>query len=150
MHNYDFVAGTTLLVNKPAGWTSFDVVNKIRWAIRNKLNIKRIKVGHAGTLDPMATGLLIICTGKFTKKLASFQGLGKTYQGTLKLGATTPSYDAETSINQRYPIEHIDKLLLDKTREQFIGDIPQLPPMYSALKVDGQRLYKKSKKRNNC
>jgi tRNA pseudouridine55 synthase len=146
MENYDFKAGATLLVNKPLDWTSFDVVNKIRYALRKKLNVKKIKVGHAGTLDPKATGLLIICTGKFTKKLDSFQGMGKTYTGTIKLGATTPSYDIETEEDQTYPTEHIDKLLLDKTREQFIGDIEQLPPMFSAIKVDGQPLYKMARK----
>lgn len=146
MEKYDFLAGATLLVNKPLEWTSFDVVNKIRFALRNKLGVKKIKVGHAGTLDPLATGLLIICTGKFTKKLDSYQGLGKTYTGTITLGATTPSFDAETEIDQTYPTEHIDKLLLNKTREQFIGDLQQLPPMYSAIKVDGQPLYKKARK----
>lgn len=146
MEKYDFKAGATLLVNKPLDWTSFDVVNKIRWALRNKLQVKKIKVGHAGTLDPKATGLLIICTGKFTKKLESFQGLGKTYTGTLKLGATTPSYDSETEETAFFPTEHIDDLLLDKTREQFIGAIEQYPPMYSAIKVDGQPLYKMARK----
>lgn len=146
MEKYDFLTGATLLVNKPLEWTSFDVVNKIRFALRNKLGVKKIKVGHAGTLDPLATGLLIICTGKFTKKLDSYQGLGKTYTGTITLGATTPSFDAETEIDQTYPTEHIDKLLLNKTREQFIGDLQQLPPMYSAIKVDGQPLYKKARK----
>ncbi len=146
MEKYDFKAGATLLVDKPLDWTSFDVVNKIRWALRNKLQVKKIKVGHAGTLDPKATGLLIICTGKFTKKLDTYQGMGKTYTGTLKLGATTPSYDVETEEDQTYPIEHIDDLLLDKTREEFIGPIEQLPPMYSAIKVDGQPLYKLARK----
>ncbi len=143
---YDFKKGAMLLVNKPLEWTSFDVVNKIRFALRRMLGIKKIKVGHAGTLDPMATGLLIICTGKFTKKLAEFQGLEKTYTGTIVLGATTPSYDAETDIDQTYPIAHIDKLLLDKTRKQFIGNLEQVPPMYSAIKVKGQALYKKARK----
>lgn len=146
MEKYDFLAGATLLVNKPLKWTSFDVVNKIRFTLRHKLGVKKIKVGHAGTLDPLATGLLIICTGKFTKKLDSYQGLGKTYTGTITLGATTPSFDAETEIDQTYPTAHIDKLLLNKTREEFIGDLKQLPPMYSAIKVDGQPLYKKARK----
>ena len=143
---FDFKKGEILLVNKPLGWTSFDVVNKIRYALRRKLGVKKIKVGHAGTLDPQATGLLIICTGKFTKKLAEFQGLGKAYTGTIVLGATRPSYDSETEIDQTYPTAHIDKLLMDKTREQFIGDIAQLPPMYSAVKVKGERLYQKARK----
>jgi len=108
--------------------------------------VKRIKVGHAGTLDPMATGLLIICTGKFTKKLTDFQGLDKTYTGTLQLGKTTPSYDAETEANATFPTEHItDELLHEKTK-QFTGDIEQIPPMYSAIKVDGKRLYKAARR----
>ncbi|MEM6321980.1 MAG: tRNA pseudouridine(55) synthase TruB [Bacteroidota bacterium] len=146
MQQYDFKAGATLLVNKPLNWTSFDVVNKIRWALRNKLQVKKIKVGHAGTLDPKATGLLIICTGKATKTIDNYQGMGKTYLGTLKMGATTPSYDSETEEDRTYPTEHLDKLLLDKTREEFIGNIEQLPPMYSAIKVEGQPLYKMARK----
>ena len=142
---YDFLAGATLLVDKPLDWTSFDVVNKIRYTLKQKLNIKKIKVGHAGTLDPKATGLLIICTGKATKTLEGFQGLGKEYTGTITLGATTPSYDVETEVDQTYPTDHIDELLLDKTREQFIGDLQQLPPIYSAIKKDGVRLYKRAR-----
>lgn len=142
MERYNFIEGATLLVNKPLDWTSFDVVNKIRYALRKSLNIKKIKVGHAGTLDPKATGLLIICTGKFTKKLATFQGLGKVYTGTMKLGATTPSYDTETEEDETFPTSHLDDLLLDKTREEFIGDILQYPPMFSAIKMKGQPLYK--------
>lgn len=143
---YDFPAGEVLLVNKPKGWTSFDVVNKIRYKLKYKLGVKKIKVGHAGTLDPMATGLLIICTGKFTKRLNEFQNLPKSYSGQLQLGATTPSYDAETPIDQNFPTQHIDAPLLDQIRQQFLGDIQQLPPMFSAIKVDGQPLYKKARK----
>ncbi len=143
---YDFLAGATLLVDKPKGWTSFDVVNKIRYKLKHKLSVKKIKVGHAGTLDPMATGLLIICTGKFTKKLADYQGLPKEYTGTIELGATTPSYDAETEIDGNYPTEHINETLLEKTRKQFLGNLEQFPPMFSAIKVDGQPLYKKARK----
>jgi len=114
--------------------------------LRHITGVKRIKVGHAGTLDPMATGLLIICTGKFTKKLTDFQGLDKTYTGTLQLGKTTPSYDAETEANATFPTEHItDELLHEKTK-QFTGDIEQIPPMYSAIKVDGKRLYKAARR----
>lgn len=114
--------------------------------MRHITGVKRIKVGHAGTLDPMATGLLIICTGKFTKKLTDFQGLDKTYTGTLQLGKTTPSYDAETEANATFPTEHItDELLHEKTK-QFTGDIEQIPPMYSAIKVDGKRLYKAARR----
>ncbi|RMG80468.1 MAG: tRNA pseudouridine(55) synthase TruB [Bacteroidetes bacterium] len=143
---YDFLAGATLLVNKPAGWTSFDVVNKIRYKLKKKLGVKKLKVGHAGTLDPMATGLLIICTGKFTKKLHEFQGLTKEYTGTLKLGATTPSYDAETDPDAVFPTDHITPELLEKARQNFLGDQLQVPPMFSAIKVDGQPLYKKARK----
>ena len=144
--NYDFQQGATLLVNKPKDWTSFDVVNKIRNHLRKKLGVKKIKVGHSGTLDPMATGLLIICTGKSTKKLHEFQGLPKTYTGTITLGATTPSYDAETEIDQSFPTDHIDTDLLDEKRHLFVGPLEQLPPMYSAIKVDGEPLYKKARK----
>jgi tRNA pseudouridine55 synthase len=144
--SYDFQKGSTLLVDKPKGWTSFDVVNKLRYKIRHQLGVKKIKVGHAGTLDPMATGLLIICTGKFTKKLHEYQGLPKEYTGTLKLGATTPSYDMETEETEHFPTEHINLELLEKAKEQFLGDIEQIPPMFSAIKVDGQPLYKKARK----
>ncbi len=143
---YDFKKGAVLLVDKPEGWTSFDVVNKLRFAIKKKLGIKKIKVGHAGTLDPLATGLLIICTGKFTKRLDEFQGLEKVYTGTLKLGATTPSYDAETAIDATYKTDHITTELLHEKRQLFIGAIEQYPPVFSAIKVDGQPLYKKARK----
>lgn len=143
---YDFLAGEVLLVNKPQTWTSFDVVNKIRYALRSRLNVKKIKVGHAGTLDPMATGLLIICTGKATKKLNDFQGLPKRYTGTILLGATTPSYDAETEVDHTFPTEHITESLLEKARTEFLGTIEQIPPIFSAIKVDGVRSYKKARK----
>ncbi len=143
---YDYRAGATLLVDKPIGWTSFDVVSKIRNKIRKRLGVKKIKVGHAGTLDPMATGLLIICTGKSTKKLGEFQQLPKVYTGTMRLGATTPSYDAETEVDEEFPIEHLNPGLLEQARRSFLGDIDQIPPMFSAIKVDGQPLYKKARK----
>lgn len=146
LSNVDFQAGTTLLVDKPQGWTSFDVVNKIRFRLRKITGVKRIKVGHAGTLDPMATGLLIICCGKFTKKLHSFQGLDKEYTGTFKLGASTPSYDAETEEDHQFPYEHINATNIEQARKKFLGDIAQVPPMFSAIKVDGQPLYKKARK----
>lgn len=142
---YDFLAGATLLVNKPKEWTSFDVVNKIRYKLKHRLGVKKIKVGHAGTLDPMATGLLIICTGKFTKKLDKYQGKPKEYTGEITLGATTPSFDAETEIDQKFSIQHIDNQLIEQARLKFIGDLQQFPPMYSAIKVDGQPLYKKAR-----
>lgn len=141
-----FIEGSCLLVDKPTGWTSFDVVNKIRSSLKFNLGIKKIKVGHAGTLDPLATGLLIICTGKFTKKLADYQGLTKEYVGTFTFGETTPSYDAETEPDASYPTEHITPKMLEKTRKKFLGKLEQLPPMYSAIKVDGQPLYKKARK----
>ena len=143
---FNFVEGEVLLVDKPKEWTSFDVVNKIRNRIRNVFHLKKIKVGHAGTLDPMATGLLIICTGKDTRRLQDFQDLPKAYAGTLLLGATTPSYDAETAVDATYPTAHITPELLEKARQQFLGPIKQLPPMFSAIKVDGQPLYKKARK----
>lgn len=143
---YDFQEGAILLIDKPQSWTSFDVVNKIRYKLKHKLKVKKIKVGHSGTLDPMATGLLIICTGKFTKKLHELQGLTKNYHGTIKLGATTPSYDAETKEDEQFPTKHITPELLEKSKAQFIGEISQIPPMFSAIKVDGQPLYKKARK----
>jgi tRNA pseudouridine55 synthase len=143
---YNFLAGATLLVNKPKGWTSFDVVNKIRHNLKKKLGVKDIKVGHAGTLDPMATGLLIICTGKATKNLADYQGLDKEYTGTITLGATTPSYDAETEPDATFPTDHLTLELLEQAKQAFLGDILQIPPMYSAIKVGGQPLYKKARK----
>ncbi len=137
--------GTTLLVDKPQGWTSFDVVNKIRISLKHSLGLKNIKVGHAGTLDPLATGLLIICTGKSTKKLSEYQGQPKEYEGTIALGATTPSYDAESEPDAHFPVDHITPEALEKARLSFIGDLAQLPPMFSAIKVDGQPLYKKAR-----
>ncbi len=142
----DFQAGAMLLVDKPKGWTSFDVVNKIRYKIKHRLGVKKIKVGHAGTLDPMATGLLIICTGKFTKKIDSYQGLPKEYTGTIQLGATTPSYDAESEVDETFSTTHITPELLEEKRLTFLGEQAQIPPMFSAIKVDGQRLYKKARK----
>jgi len=142
----DFLNGVTLLVDKPKGWTSFDVVNKIRFALRRYTGDKKIKVGHAGTLDPMATGLLVICTGKSTKLLHEYQGFSKIYTGTILLGATTPSYDLETEIDARFPTEHLTPTLLETARQQFLGTIAQLPPMFSAIKVGGEALYKKARK----
>lgn len=139
------IEGTCLLVDKPQGWTSFDVVNKIRSSLKHNLGLKNIKVGHAGTLDPLATGLLIICTGKSTKKLAEYQGLTKEYTGTIALGATTPSYDAETEPDAIFPTDHITDEMLETARQRFLGNIEQMPPMFSAIKVDGQPLYKKAR-----
>ena len=139
-------SGSLLLVDKPAEWTSFDVVNKIRGHLRRALGVKKIKVGHAGTLDPMATGLLLICTGKWTKKLADMQGMDKGYTGTLRLGATTPSYDAETEVDATYPTDHIEPEDLEAARRRLVGPQEQIPPVFSAIKVDGQPLYKRARK----
>ena len=137
----DYKSGQVLLIDKPLNWTSFQVVNKLRWEIRQAFNIKKIKVGHAGTLDPLATGLLVICTGKMTKQIDTFQGQIKEYTGTLVLGSTTPSFDLETEINETYPTNHITEDLIQETTKQFIGAIQQYPPIFSALKKDGKRLY---------
>lgn len=137
----DVLSGQVLLIDKPLHWTSFQAVNKLRWEIRQAFNIKKIKVGHAGTLDPLATGLLVICTGKMTKQINIFQGQIKEYTGTFVLGSTTPSYDLETEIDQTYPTEHISEALIHETTKQFIGDIEQYPPVFSAIKKDGKRLY---------
>ncbi|MBD0823617.1 tRNA pseudouridine(55) synthase TruB [Aestuariibaculum marinum] len=136
-----FQAGKVLLIDKPLNWTSFQVVNKLRWEIKQAFKLKKIKVGHAGTLDPLATGLLVICTGKMTKQIDSFQAQIKEYTGTIVLGSTTPSYDLETEINETFPTEHITEDLIRETTKQFIGDIEQYPPVFSALKKDGKRLY---------
>ena len=146
MTEEDYKNGQVLLIDKPLTWTSFQVVNKLRWEIRQRFNIKKIKVGHAGTLDPLATGLLIICTGKQTKEIHIYQGQIKEYTGTITLGATTPSYDLETAINQTFSTEHITEDLLKETTKQFIGDIQQKPPIFSAIKKDGKRLYELARK----
>ena len=138
--------GQVLLIDKPLTWTSFQVVNKLRWEIRQRFNIKKIKVGHAGTLDPLATGLLIICTGKQTKQIDTYQGQVKEYTGTFTLGGTTPSYDLETEINNTFPTAHITEELLHETTKQFIGEIQQKPPIFSAIKKDGKRLYELARK----
>lgn len=142
----DYKDGQVLLIDKQLEWTSFQVVNKLRWLIRKNFGIKKIKVGHAGTLDPLATGLLIICTGKFTKRIEEYQGQIKEYTGTFQLGATTPSYDLETAVDQTFPIDHITNELITETTSQFIGDINQYPPVFSALKKDGKRLYEYARK----
>lgn len=136
-----FIEGKMLLINKPVGWTSFQIVNKVRWLIKSQYDLKKIKVGHAGTLDPLAEGLLILCTGKWTKKIDEFQGQDKVYSGIFHLGATTPSFDLETEINSRQSIEHIDKNILLKSTNKFIGDQFQIPPIYSAIKQNGKKLY---------
>ncbi|NQX86754.1 MAG: tRNA pseudouridine(55) synthase TruB [Flavobacteriaceae bacterium] len=136
-----FMDGQVLLIDKPLNWTSFQVVNKLRWKIRKTFNVKKIKVGHAGTLDPLATGLLVICTGKMTKRIERFQAQVKTYTGTIVLGSSTPSFDLETEIDHHYPTTHITEALIRQTTQQFIGEIEQFPPVFSAIKKDGKRLY---------
>jgi tRNA pseudouridine55 synthase len=145
MNVEDFKNGQVLLINKPLNWTSFQVVNKIRWLIKNKFGIKKIKVGHAGTLDPLATGLLIICTGKMTKKISSFQNQTKKYTGTFLIGSTTPSFDLETKPDKSFPVDHINKDLIINATKSFIGKIKQKPPIYSAIKKDGKRLYESAR-----
>lgn len=138
----DFLEGQILLIDKPLHWSSFQAVNKIKWLLKSKLGLKKIKIGHAGTLDPLATGLLILCTGKFTKRIPELQGQVKEYTGTFHIGATTPSYDLETEINERFPVGHIsEELLLKTVSGQFTGEIDQKPPIFSAIKKDGKRLY---------
>lgn len=138
---YDFKAGEVLLVNKPLNWTSFDVVNKIRWNITRRLGVKKIKVGHAGTLDPLADGLLIICTGKKTKEIESYMGLEKAYSGTITLGSTTPSYDLETAINERFDLSNLDEQIIREQAAKMTGEIDQLPPQFSAKKIGGKKAY---------
>ena len=140
------IEGEILLINKPLKWTSFQVVNKIRWLIKSKFNIKKIKVGHAGTLDPLADGLLIICTGKMTKKIDQFQNLDKIYTGKFFLGATTPSYDLETEVNSVKPINNISEKLISKALKSFNGKITQTPPIFSAIKHKGKKLYEYARK----
>lgn len=137
----DFKNGQVLLIDKPLHWTSFQTVNKLRWHIRQKFGLGKIKVGHAGTLDPLATGLLIICTGNFTKKIDEYQAQVKEYTGEITLGATTPSYDLETEVDETFPINHITEELIHKTAQQFVGNIEQIPPMFSAIKMAGVRMY---------
>ena len=141
-----FLDGQILLINKPLGWTSFDVVKKIKNLIRTKYSLKKIKVGHAGTLDPLANGLLIVCTGKFTKRISELQGQAKVYTGDITLGGTTPSYDLETEINAEFETNHISETLIKETTAQFIGEIGQKPPIFSALKRGGERLYEKARR----
>lgn len=143
----DFAGGARLAIDKPLTWTSFDAVNKIRFLLKRHLGIKKIKVGHAGTLDPLATGLIIVCTGRATKTLQTLMDHDKEYVATLKLGATTPSFDGETEIDATYPTAHIDLPLVEKTlRENFTGRIDQVPPTFSAIRVDGHRAYEYARK----
>lgn len=142
----DFIAGEIIAVNKPYTWTSFQIVNKIRYHLSRKFNVKRFKVGHAGTLDPLATGVLLLCTGKATKKIEELQKQTKEYVAEIMLGATTPSYDMEHPVNETFPYEHITKGMVEETLKQFVGDIAQRPPLFSACKVEGKRAYDLARK----
>jgi tRNA pseudouridine55 synthase len=142
----EFTEGQIILLDKPLTWSSFQAVNKVKWALKKHMGLKKIKVGHAGTLDPLATGLLIVCTGKFTKRIMELQGKEKEYTGTFMLGATTPSYDLETEVNATFPTQHITEALITGTLPQFLGEIDQKPPVFSAIKKDGKRLYEHARK----
>jgi len=142
----DFQEGEILYFNKPMHWTSFDLVSKIRYQISRSLRIKKIKVGHAGTLDPLATGVMIVCTGKATKKIEEFQYQSKEYIATLRLGATTPSFDLETAIDETFETSHITKEMIEKVLQQFTGSIEQIPPAFSACKIEGNRAYQLARK----
>ena len=141
----DFQAGRLFLIDKPLDWTSFDVVKKLRYTLKSYLG-KKMKVGHAGTLDPLATGLLIVAVGKFTKKIDTLQGMEKEYEATLKLGATTPCFDSEMEEEATYPTEHITEELINQQKELFVGVINQTVPIFSAVKINGERLYRLARK----
>ncbi len=143
---HDFKLGEVVLINKPLTWTSFDVVNNFRYFIKSKLGYGKLKVGHAGTLDPLATGLLIICTGAFTKKIEEFTGYDKEYTGTFVLGATTASFDMEKPVDQTFPTDHITTALLQEAARQLTGTLQQVPPVFSATKVDGKHAYEYARK----
>jgi tRNA pseudouridine55 synthase len=137
----DFIEGEIILVDKPLNWTSFDVVNKIRYALKKKLELKKIKVGHAGTLDPLASGLLVLCSGKKTKTINQFIQEDKSYDGIIQLGATTPSFDLETAIDKSFATSHINAEYIEKVRIQFLNSKTQIPPIFSAKKINGRRAY---------
>jgi tRNA pseudouridine 55 synthase len=142
----DFISGEVIYFNKPLDWTSFDLVNKFRYKLSRKLHVKKIKVGHAGTLDPKATGVMIICTGRATKRIEEFQGQTKEYIATLKLGATTPSFDLEKEVDAIYPTDHITREMTEAVLRTFVGSIEQVPPAFSACKIDGKRAYELARK----
>lgn len=146
IETFDFQKGEVLIFDKPLDWTSFDLVHKVRYIICRKLNIKKLKVGHAGTLDPKATGILVLCTGKATSKIETLQADEKEYVATLKLGATTPSYDLESAENEQFEISHITKELLIEVLKKFTGTIEQTPPVFSAIKIGGKRAYEYARK----
>ena len=142
----DFQEGEVILINKPYTWSSFDIVRKLKYALKHNLGIKKIKVGHAGTLDPLATGLMIVCTGKETKNIESYQAQIKEYITTIKLGATTPTFDLESKVDKEYPYEHITQEMVEETLKKFTGSILQTPPIHSAVKVNGKRAYELARK----
>ena len=142
----NFVEGEIIYIDKPLRWTSFDVVNKVRWLLCRRLGTKKLKVGHAGTLDPLATGVMIVCTGRATKRIDELQAQTKEYVATLRLGATTPSFDLEHPIDAYYPTDHITHEMVETALKQFLGRIEQVPPAYSAVKVDGKRAYDMARK----
>ena len=141
LNKESFLNGQILLIDKPYEWSSFQALNSVKWTLRKAFSLKKIKVGHAGTLDPLATGLLLICTGKSTKKIPELQGMEKEYTGTFHLGATTPSYDLETSADATFPIDHLTETRIRDTTGKFLGEVLQKPPVFSAIKKDGKRLY---------
>ena len=145
----DIIEGKVFLINKPLGWTSFDVVNKIRFAIRHNYNVKKIKVGHAGTLDPLADGLMIVCTGKATKKLYEYQDYEKEYEATIEFGKTTPSFDLETEFDKEYPTGHLTEKKINETLKTFLGETKQEPPVFSAKWIDGKRAYEMARKKKD-
>ena len=146
MTSEEYQEGQILLIDKPLKWSSFQAVNKLKFGLIKELKLpKKFKIGHAGTLDPLASGLLLICTGKFTKRIEELQGQSKEYTGTITVGATTPSYDLETEINATFPTEHISEALIYETLPKFIGEIDQKPPVFSAIKKDGKRLYESAR-----
>ena len=142
----DFISGEILAIDKPLGWTSFDAVKRLRGALSRRLKLRKVKVGHAGTLDPQATGVLIVCTGRATKRIDELQAGEKEYVATLRLGATTPSFDLEKGIDARYPYEHITRQMAEEALGGFVGHIMQVPPVFSAVKVDGERAYNYARK----
>ena len=145
----DYLAGEILLINKPYRWTSFDVIRKLKNKLIAVLNTKKFKIGHAGTLDPLATGLLIVCTGKFTKKINEYMGMEKEYTGTFTLGATTPTYDLETEVDQTFSLEHINSELINQVAKSFVGEQEQVAPIYSAKKINGERAYNFARRGEN-
>lgn len=140
-----FLRGELILIDKPLEWSSFDVVRKVRMGLQYRLRLKKIKVGHAGTLDPLASGLMMICTGRMTKEIDNYQAQQKEYLATVQLGATTPSYDLETDIDEHFPTQHITRELVEECLQQFRGELQQVPPVFSAIKVNGKRAYKKAR-----